>query len=136
MRIRTEIELVINCSINCGTVVILALLLAGCRQTTPTNAATLQITLDTATPFTIGETILRVSVKDNQGNPVSTAKIAVQGDMTHAGMKPEFGTATQGQAGLYEVPFNWSMGGDWVLTITATLPDGRASSQRFPVSLK
>jgi hypothetical protein len=50
-------------------------------------------------------------------------------------MQPSLGAATKSQDGRYEVPFDWTMGGDWVLTVTATLPDGRVVQREFPATV-
>jgi hypothetical protein len=55
--------------------------------------------------------------------------------MTHAGMAPVFGTAQGGADGRYTVPFQWTMDGDWLLTIAVVLPDGRKASRQFPVTV-
>ena len=38
---------------------------------------------------------------------------------------------TAGQNGLYSVPFEWTMGGDWVVQVTAKLKDGGTATQQF-----
>jgi hypothetical protein len=48
----------------------------------------------------------------------------VEGDMTHPGMVPVFGDARETQPGRYEAPLELTMGGDWVLTVTAELAGG------------
>ncbi|MBX3080208.1 MAG: FixH family protein [Anaerolineae bacterium] len=117
-------------------VVLLIVVLAGCRQSPQaTSTPDLEITLDTTTPFKMGQTELVVTLKDAQGTPIDNAKIEVQGDMTHAGMKPSLGSVDKGTQGQYKIPFDWSMGGDWVLTIKATLPDGRTASKRIEVTI-
>ena len=116
--------------------VAMLVMLAGCRQSPQgTSTSDLQLTLDTSAPFKLGQTELIVTLKDAQGNPIDDAKIEVQGDMTHAGMKPSLGSVDKGTQGQYKIPFDWSMGGDWVLTIKATLPDGRTASKRVEVSI-
>jgi hypothetical protein len=115
--------------------VVMLVVLAGCRQSPTTNTPDLQLELDTSSPFKIGQSDLIVTLKDAQGNPIDNAKIEVQGDMTHAGMKPSLGSVDKGTQGQYKIPFDWSMGGDWVLTIKATLPDGRTASKRIEVSV-
>jgi hypothetical protein len=77
----------------------------------------------------VGPARLIVSLADSLGNPVDGAEVRVEGNMSHAGMVPVMDTAMARGEGLYVVPdFRFTMGGDWVLTITATLPDGRTST--------
>ncbi|MBX3062542.1 MAG: FixH family protein [Anaerolineae bacterium] len=115
---------------------ILVCVLAGCRQSAQqADSADLTITLDSSAAFAVGKTELTIVVKDAQGNPVDDATIEVTGDMSHAGMKPELGSVQKGTQGQYKVPFIWSMGGDWILTVKVTLPDGRSTSKRFDVAV-
>ena len=79
----------------------------------------------------VGETTLLVTVTDQAGAPLNDATISVKGDMSHAGMVPVLADATGGQNGVYEMPFEWTMGGDWIVTVEVTLPDGRSASQQF-----
>ena len=79
----------------------------------------------------VGDTTLIVEINDSDGSPVEGATVQVRGDMTHAGMVPVLGQATETAPGRYQVPFEWSMGGDWILTVTAELPDGRLSQRTF-----
>lgn len=56
------------------------------------------------------------------------ARVSVEGNMSHPGMVPVFGTAVEVRPGRYEAPLTLTMGGDWVLTVKATLADGRRLS--------
>jgi hypothetical protein len=76
--------------------------------------------------------MLLMTVTDATGQALEVAQIAVRGDMTHAGMAPVLGEAAQpDDDNVYRVPFEWTMGGDWILTVDVTLADGRTASQRF-----
>lgn len=68
-----------------------------------------------------------------QKGPVTGAKVSVEGNMAHPGMVPVFGTATETQPGQYEAPLTLTMGGDWVLIVTARLPDGRRLRRDVPL---
>jgi len=35
----------------------------------------------------------------------------------------------------YAIPFEWTMGGDWVVTVDVTLADGRTASRQFDLSI-
>jgi hypothetical protein len=78
----------------------------------------------------VGETMLMLTLNDNEGQPVNNATLDIKGDMNHAGMQPVLGKAAQGVNGVYAVPFEWTMGGDWVVTVDVTLADGATFSQR------
>jgi hypothetical protein len=56
---------------------------------------------------------------------VEGASVEVVGDMTHAGMEPVISDAPMVDPGLHRTDaFRFTMAGDWILTVTATLPDG------------
>jgi hypothetical protein len=117
-------------------VVLIALTVSGCRQqqALPTSAenpaVSIVVTVEPSPPVT-GEAKLIVTLADSEGAPVSGAQISVRGDMTHPGMVPVLAEADCDDAGRCEVPFEWTMGGDWIVDITVTLPDGTTAAQRF-----
>jgi hypothetical protein len=84
-------------------------------------------------PPGVGKYTMNVRLFDEYDNPVDDAQIAIKADMTHAGMVPILANATHGDKGLYKVPFEWTMGGDWVVVIQATLPDGSVTEETFPI---
>jgi hypothetical protein len=108
------------------------LLLTACggRNSQQTNNDDIHLTA-TVESTTVGQTTLQVTVTDAAGTPINDATVSVKGDMSHAGMVPVLAEATNGENGVYEMPFEWTMGGDWVVTVEATLPDGRSATQQF-----
>lgn len=111
------------------------LALTGCRASqAPDTAQDVTITVNVnESPQKVGQFALMVTLLDATQKPITGATIEVTGDMTHAGMVPVKGTAEGGASGLYAVPFKWTMGGDWIVTVRATLPDGRIATRRFDV---
>jgi hypothetical protein len=122
---------------------VLALLLAsllavvGCsRVSQEAQHNQLQIELvEPLFPPAVGKDTLNIRLFDANDNPINDATIAIKADMTHAGMVPILGDATEGDKGLYKVPFEWSMGGDWVVVVQATLPDGTVAEETFPITI-
>ncbi|MCC7207057.1 MAG: FixH family protein [Anaerolineae bacterium] len=117
-----------------------AILATGCdrqsAQPTATPDPGIQITVESLNePQRVGEVTLVVTVRDAAGAPIEDAKIDLRGDMSHAGMTPSLGSVEDGQDGRYSVPFNWTMGGDWFLDVTVTLPDGRSTTRRFDLTV-
>ncbi|MCC6805354.1 MAG: FixH family protein, partial [Anaerolineae bacterium] len=100
---------------------------------TTVQAAQIDLIID-PTPAAVGDASLLVMVT-RDGAPLADAPVAVRGDMNHAGMRPVLGEATTDADGKAIIPFRWSMGGDWVVTITVTLPDSSEVSQEFDVSV-
>jgi hypothetical protein len=115
----------------------LVLLATGCGRMqaarpaeNPEFAFTLAVHPD---PPAVGPAEWAITLADRAGNAVEGARLQVEGDMTHAGMQPVFGESSGGQGGRYTVPMKWTMSGDWIVTVKATLADGRTASKDFPV---
>jgi hypothetical protein len=111
--------------------ILLILVLAACRQQPPANTADLDISLTIAPDNLVGEALAVVTVRDRAGQPIDNARVQVRGDMTHAGMVPVIVETSSSVDGRYELDFNWTMGGDWFVDVTVTLPDDTFARQRF-----
>jgi hypothetical protein len=107
--------------------ILLALLLGACRGEMERGDPGL--VLDVAispTPPAVGPARLIITLEDTAGAPVEGAEIVVEGNMSHAGMVPVVDTAQAEGPGSYGISdFRFTMAGDWILTLRATLPDGR-----------
>lgn len=79
----------------------------------------------------VGNTTVTVTLLDPQNNPVENAQLTINGNMSHAGMQPVIVETNSNTNGIYTADFEWTMAGDWFVTVTATLPDGTVISQRF-----
>lgn len=119
----------------------LALLLhLGCacaRESQQADSTGIQITM-TAIPFPphIGDSRLVIQIVDEMGSPIDDAFLAVKGDMNHAGMAPVLAEVDGGgEAGFYTIPFEWTMAGDWVVTVDLQLPDGTSAQERFDMAV-
>ena len=112
---------------------ILGLLLIGCggRNSQGGNASGVTVSADPMSTI-VGETMLMVNLTNSAGAPVTDAEITVKGDMTHAGMTPVLADPVRYDdgTGAYPVPFEWTMSGDWFLTIDVTLADGTTFTER------
>ena len=109
---------------------LLCAVLVGCAQT---QAADGQITLNVA-PKVVGPAQVDVTVVDAQGRPISGATVQLRGDMTHAGMQPVITTLEDLGNGQYHAAnFQFTMAGDWVLTVQAELPDGASVERMFAI---
>ena len=113
----------------------LALLIAGCRQqTTNTTGITIDLRIEPASPI-VGTAEMRITLTDLDNQPITDAKVAVRGDMNHAGMVPVIAEAERVEGDEYVVPFEWTMAGDWIIEVSAELPDGTTASQTFDQSV-
>jgi hypothetical protein len=106
--------------------VLAACLLAGCR---PGAEAAPEIALRwtvTPRPPSVGAATFSLELTDTmRGQAVSGATVRLEGNMSHPGMQPVFGTAREVEPGRYEARLDLTMAGDWMLFIDATLADGR-----------
>jgi len=113
------------------------LLLAACRGEMETGDSGLALDVAISpTPPVVGPARLIISLEDSTGTPVDGAEILVEGNMSHAGMVPVVDTAQAEGPGRYAIPeFQFTMAGDWILTLRATLPDGRWVSAQRPTNV-
>ena len=65
--------------------------------------------------------------------PVSGARVTLEGNMTHAGMTPVFAEAKESEPGSYRATLEFTMAGDWVVLLHASLPDGRKIERQWDV---
>jgi len=110
----------------------------GCvRASQQADSADVQIKL-AAIPFppVIGESRLVIQIADRFGEPIDEAHMDIKGDMTHAGMVPILAEVEGGgENGVYNVPFEWTMAGDWMVTVNIQLPDGTKAQERFEMTI-
>lgn len=83
------------------------------------KVGTLTLVLSTEpTPPRIGENRIRVTVSDETGKQVSTARVLLTYSMPMPGMLPATIPMEGGKDGMYEAKANLGMGGQWDLTVT------------------
>ena len=116
---------------------ILLIPLAACvRQSQQPAAGDVEMTLAVRPdPPAVGDATLEITLTDGEGNPIEDARLNVKGDMSHAGMEPVLAEVEGGAGGVYQVPFSWTMGGDWFVTVEAVLADGTTISRRFDLAV-
>ena len=118
---------------------LLLLLLPACRQAVPVDQAPEVQVLLTPGPDSlfVGPISFDLTLWDADGQPIDDANlVSLRGDMSHAGMEPVLAEATGAGDGLYTADFEWTMAGDWTVTIEATLPDGRLKIVTFPFTVE
>jgi hypothetical protein len=117
---------------------LLVLALASCsrqsQQPTPTSDYRFDLAVEPE-PAAVGQTVLLVTLTGPDGATIDEAQVSARGDMTHAGMTPSFGEGIPEGKGRYRIPFVWTMGGDWLLTLHAVLPDGQEIEQTFDLAV-
>ena len=84
-------------------------------------------------PPTVGLAKITVSLTDAAGRPIAGARVSLEGNMTHPGMRPVFGEAGEVGSGRYQAPIQFTMGGDWIIQVRINLPDGQKFEREFEV---
>ncbi len=106
---------------------------AGCRKPAAADAAIVIESKIAPWPARIGSATVTVTTSDRAGKPVRGARIALEADMSHPGMRPEFGAAREVAAGRYQGQLTFTMAGDWVVIVHATLPGGQTLEKQMEV---
>ena len=75
-------------------------------------------------PPSVSQSTLIFTLVDAEGTSIEGAALGVKGDMNPAGMEPIVLEAESGPDGTAEVPFEWTIGGDWIVTMGVALSDG------------
>lgn len=118
----------------------IALLIGACSGQTPTSdASNLQITLLPAQEGIEG-TAITVLLADSAGAPITDATVSLEGNMSHAGMAPITAAGVQDAAdgqtdGSYQVPFQFDMLGDWIITVAVERADGSTVQKDIDVTV-
>jgi YtkA-like len=84
-------------------------------------------------PVRAGAETVSFRLTNASHQPVTGARVRVEGDMDHPGMAPIFSDAVEVSPGSYRAPLNLTMGGDWVVLFHITLSDGRKVERQMDV---
>jgi hypothetical protein len=105
----------------------------GCRKNSETGSK-VTVELDgLPKTYRVGHEPISLKISDALGQAVSGAQVSLEGNMSHAGMAPTFGQAAEVAPGSYRGTLEFSMAGDWVISVTARLSDGRQVEQQFEI---
>lgn len=118
-----------------GLLVLLVFLMGivvGCTKSASTHSIVVSDEQITPQPPQTGPIAVNFKLADASG-PLTGAHITLEGDMTHAGMAPVFGDAHEVSPGQYQGQVTLSMGGDWVVLMHITLPDGKKVEEQIAV---
>jgi hypothetical protein len=84
-------------------------------------------------PARVGVATITFKLTDAGGKPITGALIAVEADMSHAGMSPVFGETKEEQPGRYAARLSFQMAGDWIILLHVTLPGGKKLERQIEV---
>lgn len=115
------------------TFLLVAALSAACSRGDDDDAGAVSIELTVQPdPPAVGPATIEVRLTDEGGEPLDGAELEIEGDMSHAGMEPVIVEAEGSQDGRYvSEGFEFTMGGDWIITVRGTLPDGEEIERSF-----
>jgi hypothetical protein len=102
------------------------LVVQGCRRPTESTADLTLAHEVSPQPPRVGP--ITITLKS-----VAGAQIALEGNMSHAGMVPVFAQAREVEPGSYRATMNLSMAGDWLVLVHITLPDGRKLERQLEI---
>ncbi len=112
--------------------IVFLLLLTACQRGGSADMPEIGLLLEIdPSPPTVGLAMLTLTLTDANGQPISDAKLDIEGNMSHAGMTPVFSQATEFEPGKYRAPLELTMGGDWFVLVKTTLPDGRTFERQL-----
>ena len=108
------------------------LLCVSCQQRASQPSLTIEAEI-TPQPPRVGAASITLRVAEASGRPLSGARVSLEGNMSHAGMRPVFSDASEIEPGRYQARLEFTMAGDWVILIQLTLPDGRRFERQVEV---
>lgn len=112
---------------------IVPLALAGCSRGDSTDGTALAWKIDPSPPRR-GPAVITFEPFHDDSTPIVGATLEIEGNMNHAGMRPVIGALTETTPGTYvSDSFEFTMGGDWIITVRGTLPDGTTYQATFDV---
>ena len=115
---------------------VVLVLVSACRQQETASSGDILISLIVQpSPINVGDATLGIAVTSESLDPVAVNNLTVRGDMDHAGMVPVIVENLQSANGQFQVPFEWTMGGDWIVEVTAELADGRTATDTFDITV-
>jgi hypothetical protein len=85
-------------------------------------------------PPSVGRSTLTLQLGDERGQPLRGARVRVEANMTHPGMRPVVAEAAEKEAGRYHVELEFSMAGSWFVLVTGDRPQGGSFSRRIDVA--
>lgn len=108
-----------------------ALVLAHCgRGASQPSTITGTLSLSPKAPG-VGPAALTVLLRDAADAPLAGAAVRLEAHMSHPGMAPVLATGVERSPGAYDFNFSFTMAGDWVLVVHATLPGGDRVERRI-----
>jgi hypothetical protein len=116
-----------------SALLLLLLFVHACHRSAQKPAITLKYNV-TPQPLTAGLATIDVELRYSNGQPVSGARVELEGNMSHPGMSPVSGVATEIESGKYRGILQLTMAGDWIVLVNVTLSDGEQLQDRLELN--
>jgi hypothetical protein len=121
-----------ECRILLGITCAATLLIAGCSKSVEPPFVAIEQDVS-PTPAQVGPATVTLKLADAAAQPITGARIAVEGEMSHAGMSPRFAEAKELGQGRYQAQIRFEMAGDWIILLHVTLPGGKKLERQIDV---
>lgn len=112
---------------------VLALLVSACHQSTESSQSVTIAYEISPQPSRVGPATITLRLRDPSGEAVTGARITLEGNMSHAGMNPVFSEAKEIVRGRYQAQLEFSMAGDWIVSVHSTLSGGEKLERQFEI---
>lgn len=112
---------------------VLCLTLPGCQSPEDTHS---DVRLDweiAPDPPGVGMATINITLTDSTGQLLTGAEVKLEGNMTHPGMQPVFASAEEVAPGWYSAVIEFTMGGDWFISVKSTLADERVVERQINI---
>jgi Cu(I)/Ag(I) efflux system membrane fusion protein len=103
-------------------------------ETRQTNGLSLSLTTSPERPKA-GEVLLKLTLNDQAGKPVTNAQVLFVYTMPMPGMTDSKASARHTKDGLYEGKVLFGMGGTWVVTVNVTVPGQPPIAEKYQFSV-
>jgi len=81
----------------------------------------------------VGPNIFTVTLTSKAGERLAGAYVSLEGNMSHAGMRPVFGDAREIEPGRYQGTLDLNMRGDWTVLFHIRLANGVAFDRQLDI---
>jgi YtkA-like len=85
-------------------------------------------------PPAVGPSRLTLQLADGRGRPLAGARLQVEADMAHPGMRPVVAVASEVTPGRYQADLDFTMAGSWFILVSGEAPSGGAFSRRIDLA--
>ena len=84
-------------------------------------------------PPRVGDVQVSLRLSDAHEQPLTAARVRLEGGMAHPGMKPVFSELQEAEPGDYSGSIRLTMGGDWYFLFQVTTSEGETTEHTLQV---